>query len=179
MSRITAPKLDDVGNNDNEELRESLLHEYTLGIATDPLLQFAIAFAALIHDVDHPGVPNVVLMKEDTNLAKKYRNKSVAEKHSIRLSWERLMDSDYHELRECLCPTQAELKRFRNFVVNTVMATDIADKELNGKRKERWSQCFEQWPADPSQDDIQRKATIVVEHLIQASDVAHTMQHFE
>ena len=60
-----------------------------------------------------------------------------------------------------------------------VMATDIADKELNGKRKERWRQCFDEWPDNPTNDDIQRKATIVIEHLIQASDVAHTMQHFE
>ena len=29
-----------------------------------------------------------------------------------------------------------------------------------------------------NRDDINRKATIVIEHLIQASDVAHTMQHW-
>ena len=28
-------------------------------------------------------------------------------------------------------------------------------------------------------DDRNRKATIVIEHLIQASDVSHTMQHWE
>jgi 3'5'-cyclic nucleotide phosphodiesterase len=28
------------------------------------------------------------------------------------------------------------------------------------------------------QDDINRKVTIIIEHLIQASDVAHTMQHW-
>ena len=28
-------------------------------------------------------------------------------------------------------------------------------------------------------DDVNRKATIVIEHLIQASDVSHTMQHWE
>jgi hypothetical protein len=27
-------------------------------------------------------------------------------------------------------------------------------------------------------EDINRKATIVIEHLIQASDVSHTMQHW-
>lgn len=59
------------------------------------------------------------------------------------------------------------------------MATDIADKELNAKRKDRWSDCFDDWPDDPTADDLNRKATIVIEHLIQASDVAHTMQHFQ
>ena len=181
MSRITTPNLDEVDESEEGANRdvESLLHSYTYGIASDPLLMFAVAFSALIHDVDHPGVPNNQLIQEDANLAKKYRYKSVAEKHSIRLAWERLMDSDYRAFRTCLCPNQNELKRFRNFVVNTVMATDIADKELNAKRKERWHECFEEWPEEPTADDVQRKATIVIEHLIQASDVAHTMQHFE
>lgn len=89
------------------------------------------------------------------------------------------MDTNFRAFRQCLCPNQNELKRFRNFVVNTVMATDIADKELNGKRKERWGECFDDWPECPTNDQIQQKATIVIEHLIQASDVAHTMQHFE
>jgi hypothetical protein len=187
MSRITSPPTEEFivsngleGDPDLlEDKVDKLLHHYTFGIASEPLLQFAVAFAALIHDVDHPGVPNAQLVKEDINLAKKYRQKSVAEKHSIRLAWERLMDSDYRELRSCLCPNQSDLKRFRNFVVNTVMATDIADKELSAKRKERWRHCFDEWPDEPTNEDVQRKATIVIEHLIQASDVAHTMQHFE
>jgi hypothetical protein len=184
MSRITNPAAEDIVASNGlktEKIEiQGLVHTCTYGIASDPLLQFAVAFSALIHDVDHAGVPNTQLVKEDINLAKKYRHKSVAEKHSIRLAWERLMDSDYRELRNCLCPNQSDLKRFRNFVVNTVMATDIADKELSAKRKHRWSQCFdEQWPDNPTSADVNRKATIVIEHLIQASDVAHTMQHFQ
>jgi hypothetical protein len=31
---------------------------------------------------------------------------------------------------------------------------------------------------DKKQDDMDLKATIVIEHIIQASDVAHTMQHW-
>jgi hypothetical protein len=85
----------------------------------------------------------------------------------------------YRELRSCVCLIQSDLKRFRNFVVHTVMATDIADKELNGKRKERWRQCFDEWTDDPTGGDVQRKAIIVIEHLIQATDSAHTMQPFE
>jgi hypothetical protein len=33
------------------------LHDHTYGITSDPLTQFAVVFAALIHDVDHTGVP--------------------------------------------------------------------------------------------------------------------------
>eukprot|EP00339_Tiarina_fusa_P009787 CAMPEP_0117081096 /NCGR_PEP_ID=MMETSP0472-20121206/57184_1 /TAXON_ID=693140 ORGANISM="Tiarina fusus, Strain LIS" /NCGR_SAMPLE_ID=MMETSP0472 /ASSEMBLY_ACC=CAM_ASM_000603 /LENGTH=451 /DNA_ID=CAMNT_0004808939 /DNA_START=187 /DNA_END=1538 /DNA_ORIENTATION=- len=32
-------------------------HDHTYGISSDPLSHFACVFSALIHDVDHPGVP--------------------------------------------------------------------------------------------------------------------------
>ena len=58
------------------------------------------------------------------------------------------------------------------------MATDIFDKELTTLRKNRWEKAFRVPDADASHKDINRKATIVIEHLIQASDVSHTMQHW-
>lgn len=30
-----------------------------------------------------------------------------------------------------------------------------------------------------SRESVNRKATIVIEHLVQASDVSHTMQHWQ
>ena len=48
-------------------------------------------------------------------------------------------------------------------------------------RNARWEKAFQQKDlvdAAAVQADVNRKATIVIEHLIQASDVAHTMQHW-
>lgn len=57
-----------------------------------------------------------------------------------------------------------------------VLATDIFDTELSNLRKERWSKAFsEQGNAADTND---ARATIVIEHIMQASDVAHTMQHW-
>ena len=53
---------------------ESALHEFTYGITSDPLIQFACAFSALIHDADHPGVPNSQLVKEGQRIAHIYGN---------------------------------------------------------------------------------------------------------
>ena len=150
---------------------------------------FACVFSALIHDVDHEGVPNTQLIQEQTNLAIHYNNRSVAEQHSLDLSWGIFMSSEYEELRHTICGTPAELKRFREIVVNAVMATDIADKELKQLRNARWQVAFagsvenaseeaQRAVQGNSRDDVNRKATIVLEHLIQASDVAHTMQHW-
>jgi hypothetical protein len=63
-----------------------------------------------------------------------------------------------------------------------VMATDIVDKDLKELRNARWDKAFKT-PMSLStrenpQATVNRKATIVIEHLIQASDVAHTMQHW-
>ena len=157
----------------------SLLHDFTFGITSDPLTQFACVFAALIHDVDHVGVPNTQLVKEKSHLAEIYKNKSVAEQNSVDLSWSLFMDAEFECLRQVICPTADEMKRFRQLVVNSVMATDIMDKDLKLLRNQRWDKAFsEETSTDSPSDVVNRKATIVIEHLIQASDVAHTMQHW-
>ena len=85
------------------------------------------------------------------------------------------------------------------------MATDVFDKELKAYRDQRWDKAF---PKDEDSASIgsnrtntslagfsvgggstvatttnvdregDLRATIVIEHLIQASDVSHTMQHW-
>ena len=68
----------------------SKLHDHTYGITSDPLTQFACVFSALIHDVDHSGVPNSQLIKENSRVAAFYKNKSVAEQNSVDLAWDLL-----------------------------------------------------------------------------------------
>jgi len=163
------------------------LHDHTYGITSDPLTQFSVVIAALIHDVDHDGVPNAQLIDEETQAALMYNGKSVAEQNSIDLSWHILMEDQYEALRHVIYTTTEELRRFRQMVVHTVMATDIFDKESNQKRKDRWFKTFpdrqlatspKQLASGSSNGEVDRKATIVIEHLMQASDVAHTMQHW-
>ena len=90
-----------------------------------------------------------------------------------------LTQSEYEDLRRAICETDAECQRFRQLVVNAVMATDIMDKELKNLRNGRWEKAFDKSTIEEAdKDHVNRKATIVIEHLIQASDVAHTMQHW-
>lgn len=87
---------------------------------------------------------------------------------------------DFKELRACIYTSVDEFMRFRQLVVNVVLATDIFDKELSQLRKNRWTKAFTDYNFQESEEDyINRKATIVIEHLIQASDVSHTMQHWD
>lgn len=44
------------------------LHDHTYGITLDPLTQFAVVVSALVHDVDHVGIPNFLLVNENQSL---------------------------------------------------------------------------------------------------------------
>jgi hypothetical protein len=209
LSRIVAPSdvLDDYRDLTNKKDLMSTLHDHTYGITSDPLTQFACVFSALIHDVDHSGIPNAQLISENVVLAEKYHSKSVAEQNSIDLAWNLLMQKEYTDLRHTICSTKTEFIRFRQLVVNTVLATDIMDPDLKDIRNGRWLKAFadleesllvtptyiqnnmssrnltisQDGPSklgEPSADQVNRKATIVIEHMIQASDVSHTMQHW-
>lgn len=133
-------------------------------------------FSSYIFPTDHPGVPNSQLVAEKLEIALVYNNKSVAEQNSVDLCWNLLMQPGFKDLRRAIYSTENEFLRFRELVVNTVMATDIIDKDLKAMRDARWEKAFKSNQDGP--DAINRKATIVIAHLIQASDVAHTMQHW-
>lgn len=126
LSRIVAP---DLGLKSACDTNKEL-HDHTYGITSDPLTQFAVVLSALIHDVDHPGVPNMCLVHENSRLSTVYKAKSIAEQNSVDLAWEMLMDPAFEDLRRVIYTTRNEFHRFRQLVVNTVMATDIMDKDL-------------------------------------------------
>ena len=182
LSRIVAPEqvFEATEHARDNKVLASTLHDHTYGITSDPLTQFACVFSALIHDVDHQGVPNVQLVKEKSPLADTYKGKSIAEQNSVDVAWDILTRPNFRHLYNAICPTEADRVRFRQLVVNSVMATDIMDKDLKNRRNARWERAFANIHAaeESVRDSVNRKATIVIEHLIQASDVAHTMQHW-
>lgn len=71
LSRIV-----DYNSSEDKDENKSValtLHENTFGITTDPLTQFSCILSALIHDVDHQGVPNSQLIKEGADIASIYK----------------------------------------------------------------------------------------------------------
>jgi hypothetical protein len=92
------------------------------------------------------------------------------------------------DLRGCIYRTQEELDRFRQMVVNSVFATEFFDQELRRDRNKRWKRAFAlensyssfQFCVSSldSADDMDLKATVATEHIVQAATWAHTMQHF-
>lgn len=173
LTRIVTPDIDP-NTVTNEKDIASTMHDYTHGINSDPMTLLAIVFSALIHDADHRGISNAQLCKEDDKMASVYRSKCVAEQNSVDIAWSILMSQEYKELRSAVFSNREELLRFRQVVVNVVLATDIFDGELKDLRNRRWKRAFDL--EGPIDSDL--RATIVIEHIIQASDVSHTMQHW-
>eukprot|EP00934_Nitzschia_sp_Nitz4_P002739 Nitzschia sp. Nitz4//scaffold111_size72815//56756//60609//NITZ4_005798-RA/size72815-snap-gene-0.111-mRNA-1//-1//CDS//3329533204//2729//frame0 len=195
MNRIIYPDNIDYSGDPVEVAKE--IHELTFGVSSDPLLQFSVVFASLIHDVDHTGLTNTELNAMETVHTTQYRQQSVAEQNSVDVAWMLLMEHRFRELRGAIYTNEKELRQFRQIIVNTVIATDIADKKLKHYREGRWEMAFpkhgrrSEASADDgtrsdagsvsltsTAEDVNRKAAIVVEYIIQASDVAHTMQHW-
>jgi class 3 adenylate cyclase len=163
---------------EEEERNRKIGPDYAYGITSDPSTLFACVYSALIHDIDHPGVPNSRLIHVNSPLATQYRGKSIAEQNSVDIAWDLLMQEQYNALRDAICPTEQDLKRFRQLVINIVMATDIVDSDLGKVRDDRWDKAFSESCDESERDRANRRATVVIEHMIQISDVAHTMQHW-
>jgi 3'5'-cyclic nucleotide phosphodiesterase len=179
MRRILAPNGIDATKSNTEVAHQ--VHKTTYGISSDPLMQFSIVFAALIHDVGHTGLTNKELIDSKSPVASRYREKSVAEQNSVDVAWGVLMEDEFADLRDCIGCGDPELRRFRQMIVNATLATDIADKELQTWRKTRWSAAFSNDSEDQESEHWlvnDRKATIVFEYIIQAADVSHCMQHW-
>mmetsp|Transcript_21929 Transcript_21929/g.54164 ORF Transcript_21929/g.54164 Transcript_21929/m.54164 type:complete len:740 (+) Transcript_21929:169-2388(+) len=124
----------------------------TYGFKDDPLMQMAMMFAALVHDVHHQGIPNRQLANEDDELAVLYNDTAIAEQNSLCYAFSELLKPRYKEFREAVFPQDEDYRRFRKAVVNLVLCTDIADPERSQLTKSKWKEAF----GDPY-ETIERK----------------------
>ena len=138
------------------------------------MTQFGVVLSALVHAVDHRGIPNEDLARVDPDLAAQYKGNSLTQQLSLEKAWKKLMEPSFKELRRFIYSDEEELHRFRQVLVNSVLATDIKDEELQRMRMERWEKTFRR-AAIPTIDDINTRATIVIEHLMQACHIFHTI----
>jgi hypothetical protein len=154
----------------------------------DPLARFTLVLAAIVHDADHSGVPNGQLNKEKDSVAVAYDMKSAAEQNSLDITWNLLAKEEYKDLRRTIYTSRSDLLRFRGLLVHTVLVTDIVNKDLQSERKIRWNRVFGETDCVPGSSPVDddrtveerqsERRTALLELVIQASDVSHTMQHW-
>lgn len=176
----------------NDSLRES--HNRTYGISSDPLMQFTLVFASLIHDVDHVGLRNTELVAQRLPQSIIYKGRSVAEQNSLDVAWKVLMDDDFSQLRDCIYTNRNEFRRFRQLLVNAILSTDLDDIDSQKRRHARWEKAFDSQIDDNNNNNsnMERRgsnhmstfqndscATVLYEHIMIAADWAHTIQHWQ
>eukprot|EP00957_Ditylum_brightwellii_P173314 13194904-Ditylum_brightwellii.AAC.1 len=180
-------------SNDGAESSDS---DDTASDLQDPWLHVAIPMAALIHDVDHRGVPNKELAAVNHTISVKYGSEecmsSYAEWNSVDIGLGMLENcllgycdnipeiDDLNLLREIF---NHQNGRLRDMVRDLVLCTDIASAERRKMNMQRWENAFsslseptapQDWPKSLTTDATQS----VADQIMQAADVSHTMQHF-
>lgn len=90
------------------------------------------------------------------------------------------MGIQYAELRQTIYQTKEEFQRFRQLLVNGVLATDIMDKDLKQLRNSRWEKTFADTTqhSDDGEDGVNRKATIVIERKFLTQHLQTRVQPF-
>ena len=68
------------------------------------------------------------LVEENAELARVYKGKCITEQNAVDVAWNLLLQEQFSELRATICETEAEMSRFRQLVVNMVLAMDVMDK---------------------------------------------------
>jgi 3'5'-cyclic nucleotide phosphodiesterase len=120
----------------------------TFGLRYDAMAQMALLLAALVHDVEHTGVPNRQLVAENDPLAILYNDQSVAEQRSLYIAFETLLKNENRLFLTTLFPFQngkldsIEYRRFRKMVIDLVLSTDIASPERSQLTKSKWKEAF-------------------------------------
>ena len=112
------------------------------GLRTDTLMHLLLIFSALIHDVEHQGIPNRQLALEDDELAILYNDQSIAENRSLTVGFRELLKKDYANLRKTMFKDDGEYRRFRQAATQVVLQTDIASPERTQIRKSKWKEAF-------------------------------------
>jgi hypothetical protein len=118
-------------------------------VYSDTFTKFSFVFAAIIHDVDHQGVPNATLVLENDPIAQQYDGKSVAEKHSIKVAFRTLYESEFGEFCSAVFGSPDDRLHMHHIVTNLVISTDIASPERAQSTKMRWEEAFSK-PTPPS-----------------------------
>ncbi|KAJ3031433.1 UNVERIFIED_CONTAM: hypothetical protein HDU68_004123 [Siphonaria sp. JEL0065] len=123
-----------------------------------------IYLAAMIHDVDHPGVNNNFLSTTYDVRAILYNDKSILENHHLATAFSLMSRHDLDFLGQL---PRAEFKQLRETVIEMVLATDLSQHfGLLASFKNKIAQAFD--PKESREDRI-----ILLKILMKCADVSN------
>ncbi|GKY94414.1 hypothetical protein MPSEU_000407200 [Mayamaea pseudoterrestris] len=143
----------------------------SFGLRNDPLLLFVVVFSALIHDVEHQGLPNRQLAMEKDRLAVLYNDQSIAENWSLYVAFSELLQNDFTELRQAMFTYVAPLEK--SAADADAVANDVADNQaLDAHSQHSHQVAATTPPPPPSYDDLYQRFRRFTVNLVLATDIA-------
>lgn len=156
----------------------------SFSISSDPNIQFAMVFSALVHDVDHMGISNQQLIKNDSPLATLYKKRCISEQNSVDISWWLLISGDFEDLRFSIYSDTSEKRCFRQALVNSIIATDILDANMKQFRVNNWNKVFvgnfksKRRNLIDANEKRNLQVTSIIECIMQVADSSHRVQSY-
>jgi hypothetical protein len=151
-----------------------------LPLLSDPLVQFAIVFSAMIHDVNHPGAAANLPNAQTKQTRSDGKFDEMIGHHSFIFAWDLLLSEKFGELRKCIMASPGDALCFRQVVLHCVVSAASTEKMIVSQRRRNWSVAFHQQKQqeirEQSSSVTNLKATCIIELLMQAADMAHAMQ---
>ena len=153
------------------DVTQTLNHFLTLGGLGSSLqstTKFAALFAALVHDIGHPGRSNNFLIAQDHKMAVRYGYKSPLEHMHCAIAFNLLLIEENNVLIHL---DKLEVFKIRNVVVDMVLATDNA---VHGTHLNRFE---EKIPMINLKDEADQR--LMLQIALHAADVSNPAKPFD
>jgi cAMP-specific phosphodiesterase 4 len=130
----------------------------------------AILVAAVVHDVDHPGVNNPYLVATKDDLAYEFNDQSVLENHHTRVCFQLLRRNDLNFLENL---SDSEFRQFRDVVIVLILGTDNKHHfQALGSLKARLEQVTSVYDMLSNEDDKK----LLLKTLLHAADISNSVK---
>ncbi|KAK6589687.1 hypothetical protein RS030_141 [Cryptosporidium xiaoi] len=103
-----------------------ILRKFGVMLVLNDIQKFTLIFAALCHDIDHPGVNNFFLKECNSRLSIKYNDNSILENHHCNYVFKLLnYNIENTDIRNSF--TKEENVEFRRLFIKSILSTDMSN----------------------------------------------------
>ncbi|ORX63143.1 HD-domain/PDEase-like protein [Hesseltinella vesiculosa] len=137
----------------------------------------ALLFASLGHDIGHPGLTNMFLVRTSNPLAMLYNDRSVLENFHATVFFNILQYHGFRSNGGWLSPQ--DFVRFRSVIVQSILATDMGLHDEYVRRIQELKTIINNSPVDPSLTNlVEPKVLLICGSLIKCADISNCARPF-
>mmetsp|Transcript_15696 Transcript_15696/g.39894 ORF Transcript_15696/g.39894 Transcript_15696/m.39894 type:complete len:399 (-) Transcript_15696:52-1248(-) len=143
-----------------------------------PLDVFSLLISAVVHDIDHNGVNNVLHQNVHSVLAMRYNDKSCLENHHCASAFALLRADEANAVKDF---SRDDFNAFRERVIGCVLGTDMArHKEYMGRLEAFKQRLDGKTTEDLTPDDLEvGERELLMEVALKVSDISNIVKPFD